>query len=148
MQQPIELDFGARLSLRPTAKLTFSGDSLFPALAYIVDMNYRTGGAYGVNECILASAIAALAFSIFSVQPLTIVGVTGLINLFNYTAYDILKGTGVNYLQFQAWSLMCVQSRRAVRAGADRASFVAGPQSRIGSSPSSTFRTTLASSPT
>lgn len=80
--------------------------SLFPALAYIVDMNYRTGGAYGVNECILASAIAALAFSILSVQPLTIVGVTGLINLFNYTAYDIMKDTGADYLQFQAWSLM------------------------------------------
>lgn len=69
-------------------------------------MNYRTGGNYGVNECILASAIAALAFSIFSVQPLTIVGVTGLINLFNYTAYDIVKDYDVDYLQFQAWSLM------------------------------------------
>ncbi|ORY90129.1 HCO3 transporter family-domain-containing protein [Leucosporidium creatinivorum] len=80
--------------------------NLFPALAYIVDMNVRTGGNYGVNECILASAIAALTFSILSVQPLTIVGVTGLINLFNYTAYDILKGTDVNYLQFQAWSLI------------------------------------------
>ena len=45
-------------------------------------MNYRTGGNYGVNEAILASAIAALAFSLFSVQPLTIVGVTGLINLY------------------------------------------------------------------
>lgn len=71
-------------------------------------MNYRTGGAYGVNECILASAIAALTFSILSVQPLTIVGVTGLINLFNYTAYDILEKSGadIDYLQFQAWSLM------------------------------------------
>ncbi|KAL8278439.1 hypothetical protein RQP46_009129 [Phenoliferia psychrophenolica] len=82
--------------------------NLFPALAYIIDMNYRTGGHYGVNEAILASAIAALAFSVLSVQPLTIVGVTGLINLFNYTTYDILQQTGpeINYLQFQAWVLI------------------------------------------
>jgi hypothetical protein len=75
-------------------------------LAYIVDMNIRTNGSYGVNEGILASAIAALTFAIFSVQPLTIVGVTGLINLFNYTTFDILEGTGVGFLQFQAWALM------------------------------------------
>ncbi|KAM0750331.1 hypothetical protein T439DRAFT_381031 [Meredithblackwellia eburnea MCA 4105] len=82
--------------------------NLFPALAYIIDMNVRTGGNYSVNEGILASAIAALAFSTLSVQPLTIVGVTGLINLFNYTSYDILQRTGpeINYLQFQAWVLI------------------------------------------
>lgn len=52
---------------------------MFPALAYTLDLNLRTNGQYGVNETILVTAIAALAFSIFSVQPLTIVGVTGLI---------------------------------------------------------------------
>jgi hypothetical protein len=48
--------------------------SLFPCLAYIIDMYVRTDGAYGVNEGILSSAIAALTFALFSVQPLTIVG--------------------------------------------------------------------------
>lgn len=37
-------------------------------------MYVRTDGTYGVNEGILASAIAALTFSMLSVQPLTIVG--------------------------------------------------------------------------
>lgn len=69
-------------------------------------MNIRTEGNYGVNEGILASAIAAITFAIFSVQPLTIVGVTGLINLFNYTTFDIINNTGIDYLQFQAWALM------------------------------------------
>lgn len=70
-------------------------------------MNHRTEGAYGINEVILASALAAIVFPIFSVQPLTIVGVTGLINLFNYTDFDIIKRyPGVDYLQFQAWMLM------------------------------------------
>ncbi|BGP21228.1 inorganic anion exchanger [Rhodotorula toruloides] len=80
--------------------------NLMPCLAYIIDMYVRTDGTYGVNEGILASVIAALCFSLFSVQPLTIVGVTGLINLFNYTTFDILRGYDVNYIQFQAWVLI------------------------------------------
>ena len=39
-------------------------------------------------------------------QPLTIVGVTGLINLVNYTNFDIVSQYGVDYLQFQAWMLI------------------------------------------
>ncbi|KAJ1028625.1 hypothetical protein NDA16_001791 [Ustilago loliicola] len=66
--------------------------NLMPALAYILDMNYRTDGSYGVNEVILASTLAAIVFSVFSAQPLTFVGVTGLINLVNYTQYNIFVG--------------------------------------------------------
>ena len=84
--------------------------NLMPAISYIIDMNYRTGGAYGLNEVILASALAAIVFPIFSVQPLTFVGVTGLINLVNYTQYDIVVGyyglDRMDYLRVQAWSLI------------------------------------------
>ncbi|PWZ00564.1 LOW QUALITY PROTEIN: hypothetical protein BCV70DRAFT_211387 [Testicularia cyperi] len=84
--------------------------NLMPALAYILDMNYRTDGSYGVNEVILASALAAIVFSCFSVQPLTFVGVTGLINLVNYTQYNIFVGyygfDRLDYLRIQAWSLI------------------------------------------
>lgn len=84
--------------------------NLMPAIAYVLDMNYRTGGSYGVNEVILASALAAIVFSIFSVQPLTFVGVTGLINLVNYTQYNIFVGyygfDQLSYLRIQAWSLI------------------------------------------
>ncbi|PWN49316.1 hypothetical protein IE53DRAFT_388489 [Violaceomyces palustris] len=84
--------------------------NLMPAIAYVLDMNYRTGGSYGVNEVILASALAAIVFSVFSVQPLTFVGVTGLINLVNYTQYDIFVNRygfdNLSYLRVQAWSLI------------------------------------------
>lgn len=73
-------------------------------------MTHRTNGAYGINEVILASALAAIVFPIFSCQPLTIVGVTGLITLFNYTDYNIVTRYGVDYLQFQCWMLMWVTS--------------------------------------
>lgn len=81
-----------------------------PAISYIIDMNHRTHGAYGLNEVILASALVAIVFPIFSVQPLTFVGVTGLINLVNYTQYDIVVGyyglSQIDYLRVQAWSLI------------------------------------------
>lgn len=53
-------------------------------------MYRRTGEFYGVNESLFSSALAAMIFSILGAQPLTIVGITGLISLFNYTIYDIV----------------------------------------------------------
>ncbi|WFD33666.1 hypothetical protein MCUN1_000479 [Malassezia cuniculi] len=84
--------------------------NLMPALAYTLDMNDRTNGSYGVNEAILASALAAFVFSLFSVQPLTFVGITGLTNLMNYTIYDIfVERHGldrIDYLRLQCWTLI------------------------------------------
>ena len=84
--------------------------NLMPALAYTLDMNDRTDGSYGVNEAILASALAAFVFSLFSAQPLTFVGITGLTNLMNYTIYDIFVGRHgldrLDYLRLQSWTLI------------------------------------------
>lgn len=67
-------------------------------------MYRRTGGFFGVNEALFASALAAMVFSLLSCQPLTIVGVTGLIALFNYTIYDIITMYDPTiYPQFTAW---------------------------------------------
>ncbi|KAF2722817.1 hypothetical protein K431DRAFT_311505 [Polychaeton citri CBS 116435] len=79
--------------------------NLLPALAFELDMMRRTDGFFGVNEALFSSALAALVFSLLSVQPLTVVGITGLISLFNYTIYDITKAQGVEgqYPQILAW---------------------------------------------
>ena len=53
-------------------------------------MHNNTDGFYGINEALLSSALAAVVFSLLSVQPITVVGVTGLISLFNYTIFDII----------------------------------------------------------
>lgn len=67
-------------------------------------MNRQTGGFYGVNEGLFASALAAMIFSVLGAQPITIVGITGLISLFNYTIYDIVKLHDVSlYPQFMVW---------------------------------------------
>ncbi|PSK37403.1 hypothetical protein B9Z65_2145 [Elsinoe australis] len=80
--------------------------NLLPAIAFQLDMSRRTEYSFfGINEALFASALAAVVFSLFSAQPLTIVGITGLISLFNYTIYDIAvaQGIGELYPQFIAW---------------------------------------------
>ncbi|GME54975.1 putative hco3- transporter family protein [Neofusicoccum parvum] len=79
--------------------------NLLPALAYTLDMYRRTGEFFGVNEALFSSALAAMVFSILGAQPLTIVGITGLISLFNYTIYDIVIQYDASiYPQFMAWT--------------------------------------------
>ncbi len=78
--------------------------NLLPALAFILDMEDRTNGFYGVNEALLSSAMAAIIFSTLSAQPLTIVGITGLISLFNYTIFDIVAYYDVTlYPRVMVW---------------------------------------------
>lgn len=79
--------------------------NLLPALAFQLDMSRNTGGYFGVNEALFSSALAAIVFSTLSAQPLTIVGITGLISLFNYTIYHITEKQHIAYLypEFIAW---------------------------------------------
>ena len=78
--------------------------SVLPAIAFTLDMYRRTGEFFGINEALFSSALAAMVFSLFSCQPLTIVGVTGLIALFNYTIYDIIIQYDPSiYPAFTAW---------------------------------------------
>ncbi|KAF4512885.1 hypothetical protein G6O67_000215 [Ophiocordyceps sinensis] len=77
--------------------------NILPALAFSLDMFQKTGSNYGVNEVLLASVLGSVVFSLFAAQPLVIVGVTGPITVFNYTVYDIMKNSGVNYIGFMAW---------------------------------------------
>jgi hypothetical protein len=68
-------------------------------------MERHTDGFFGVNEALFSSALAAIVFSTLAAQPLTIVGITGLISLFNYTIYDIAVRQGIAdlYPEFLAW---------------------------------------------
>jgi MFS superfamily sulfate permease-like transporter len=68
-------------------------------------MYRRTGRFFGVNEALFSSALAAMVFSILGAQPITIVGITGLISLFNYTIYDIIiQYDSTIYPNFMCWT--------------------------------------------
>lgn len=75
-------------TLASTVRIYFV--NILPAIAYTLDMHRKTGGFYGINESLFSSALAGLVFSLLGAQPITIVGITGLISLFNYTIYDII----------------------------------------------------------
>lgn len=78
---------------------------MLPAIAYTLDMYRRTGEFYGINEALFSSALAAMIFSVLGAQPLTIVGITGLISLFNYTIYDIVTiYEPAIYPNFMCWT--------------------------------------------
>ncbi|OLL26157.1 putative transporter [Neolecta irregularis DAH-3] len=77
--------------------------NILPAVAFALDLVSKTDSNYGVNEVLLSSVIAAVAFSMLGGQPLCIVGVTGPITVFNYTIYDIVHRQGVPYLPFMGW---------------------------------------------
>ena len=62
----------------------------------------KTNSSFGVNEVLLSSGLAAVVFSLLAGQPLTIVGVTGPITVFNYTVYDIMAKR-TNYFAFMCW---------------------------------------------
>ncbi|KAJ0413309.1 HCO3 transporter family-domain-containing protein [Aspergillus carlsbadensis] len=79
--------------------------NILPAIAYTLDMYRRTGEFFGINEALFSSALAAMVFSILGAQPLTIVGITGLISLFNYTIYDIIViYEPAIYANFMCWT--------------------------------------------
>ncbi|GLB07825.1 boron transporter 4 [Aspergillus tubingensis] len=79
--------------------------NILPAIAYTLDMSRRTGEFYGINEALFSSALAAMVFSVLGAQPLTIVGITGLISLFNYTIYDIVVIYEPSiYANFMCWT--------------------------------------------
>ncbi|KAL2803423.1 HCO3 transporter family-domain-containing protein [Aspergillus granulosus] len=79
--------------------------NMLPAIAYTLDMYRRTGEFYGINEALFSSTLAAMVFSILGAQPLTIVGITGLISLFNYTIYDIIViYEPAIYANFMCWT--------------------------------------------
>ncbi|TKA28607.1 hypothetical protein B0A50_02934 [Salinomyces thailandicus] len=79
--------------------------NLLPALAFQLDMRRQTDGYFGINEALFSSALAAILFSTCSCQPLTVVGITGLISLFNYTIFDIATAQGIRdlYPGFICW---------------------------------------------
>ncbi|KAL9007906.1 MAG: hypothetical protein Q9173_006914 [Seirophora scorigena] len=78
--------------------------NLLPAIAFQLDMAHNTDSFFGLNEALLSSALAAVVFSLLSAQPLTVVGITGLISLFNYTIFHILQLHDVSlYPYFMVW---------------------------------------------
>ena len=54
-------------------------------------------------ENIVSAAVCGVLYHIFSGQPLTIIGSTGPVLVFETIVYDMCAGLGLNYLSFRFW---------------------------------------------
>ncbi|OAX80961.1 hypothetical protein ACJ72_04699 [Emergomyces africanus] len=78
---------------------------------YTLDMYRPASEFFGVNEALFSSSLTAMVFSILGAQPLTIVGITGLISLFSYTIFDIIVResfgmyVGIIYITMESFAI-------------------------------------------
>lgn len=81
--------------------------NLLPGITFASDLYVLTGKNWGTIEVILSNGLCGLIFSIFSIQPLVILGVTGPFSVLAENTYDLcLNSFRVPFLPFMAWSLV------------------------------------------
>ncbi|MEE2789226.1 MAG: sodium bicarbonate transporter family protein [Myxococcota bacterium] len=77
---------------------------LAPAIAFGGLLESLTGGAVGVTEMIVATALCGVSYALFSAQPLTILGSTGPVIIFMGILYPLCIQYNIPYLP----TLACV----------------------------------------
>ncbi|KAA8497371.1 Band 3 anion transport protein [Porphyridium purpureum] len=76
---------------------------LAPVVAFGGLTSVLTNGAMGVVEFLLSAGLNGVVYAIFSGQPLTIIGPTGLTLAFTTALYGYCTRAGVNFLGTYAW---------------------------------------------
>lgn len=81
--------------------------NLLPGITFASDLYVLTGQSWGTIEVVLSTGMCGIIFSLFSIQPLTILGVTGPFSVLAENMYDLcVNSFGVPFLPFMAWSLI------------------------------------------
>ncbi|GJP50997.1 hypothetical protein CLOM_g10150 [Closterium sp. NIES-68] len=76
---------------------------LTPCIAFGGLTAAQTGGAIGVVETILGTAISGVVYALFSGQPLTLLGPTGLVVVFTGLLYKSAAALSLPFLPVYAW---------------------------------------------
>lgn len=81
--------------------------NLLPGITFASDLYVLTGKSWGTIEVVLSTGLCGLIFSLCSIQPLTILGVTGPFSVLAESIYDLcVHSFNVPFLPFMAWSLI------------------------------------------
>ena len=81
--------------------------NLLPGITFASDLYVLTGKNWGTIEVVFSTGICGIIFSSFSIQPLTILGVTGPFSVLAENIYSLCSNSfGVPFLPFMAWSLI------------------------------------------
>lgn len=81
--------------------------NLLPGITFASDLYNLTGKNWGTIEVVLSTGLCGVIFSIFSIQPLTILGVTGPFSVLAENIYSLChESFNIPFLPFMAWSLI------------------------------------------
>ncbi|CAK9300753.1 unnamed protein product [Gordionus sp. m RMFG-2023] len=81
---------------------------LSPCITFGGILSTNTENWMGVSEMMMATALGGCIFALFSGQPLTIIGATGPILIFENSLYKFSIQNRLNYLSFRVWVAMWV----------------------------------------
>jgi HCO3- transporter family len=81
--------------------------NLLPGITFASDLYVLTGKSWGTIEVVFSTGLCGLVFALCSIQPLTILGVTGPFSVLAENIYDLcINSFSVPFLPFMAWSLI------------------------------------------
>ncbi|KAI5361887.1 putative bicarbonate transporter [Septoria linicola] len=81
--------------------------NLLPGITFASDLYQRTGQNWGTIEIVFGTGLCGIIFSLFSLQPLVILGITGPFTVLAENIYKLCSETfEVDFLQFMAWTLI------------------------------------------
>lgn len=66
-------------------------------------MGHATDGYMGTMESLLSGALCGIVYHLLAGQPLTIMGATGPLLVFETILYQVCKGNGVDFMSFRVW---------------------------------------------
>ncbi|KAJ3467250.1 hypothetical protein MRS44_004814 [Fusarium solani] len=81
--------------------------NILPGITFASDLYTLTGKSWGTIEVVFSTGLCGLIFSVFSGQPLTILGVTGPFSVLAENIYELCETHfHVEFLPVMAWSLI------------------------------------------
>ncbi|KAH6675032.1 HCO3 transporter family-domain-containing protein [Halenospora varia] len=81
--------------------------NILPGITFASDLYVLTGMTWGTIEVVFSTGLCGTIFSLFSIQPLTILGVTGPFSVLAENIYELChESFHVDFLQVMAWSLI------------------------------------------
>lgn len=81
--------------------------NLLPGITFASDLYVLTGKSWGTIEVVFSTGLCGVIFSLLSIQPLTILGVTGPFSVLAENIYSLCIGSlNIPFLPFMAWSLI------------------------------------------
>lgn len=97
-------DFGDGFNLKCLASTLFMFFAcLAPAVAFGSLLAVKTNGAMGALEMLVSTSICGMIYSVFSGQPVTIIGSTGPVLAFTAIMYSTCQELALPFLSTYAW---------------------------------------------